>query len=563
MLENQNRDKYLEKSGNKVPGEYYNPVIRKTEENLPASKDSETSSEKTEIDSQEIIEKERSSNEEGSEDVAPMKIEVSKAVEEPAIHTSQDKEFTMHDDSKKYQAIYENHFEKRSRKRGSKAKIQDTGLDDLPISSDLCPTRTGKTEYDQVKYMFIRDLGEEYSTHSMESLALEYQKRFPDAEKDRVLYDAVSTHGYTHDVHLHSMEAVDKFYSLALVVVNEKHRGRSTEGGAGFRTYIRSVSSVEYCPYRDLFNGTYLVCCKVRAEKSTVEIQLTHLDFSQYKGYEMLHDHYIWSHDVEDVEHFQHIDNDSQDCEKLTPDDFDSGYWKGNGKKYEWTLNNCPLPYLSNKQINDCVETKYQKHVYIIGDSHMRYFSCFLHIYSNTSSPADYKMWFTKYVEDLNNTLKQELHDEISLLRDIDPVLILFDNNAWDMLVKGYLTHLAKFKSTLSQIQKIQDIHPNIQILFQQTPTVPDKVHITDLNTHHGGVYVRNNYKTALLNYNACSLLETLDIRCVPAFQMALPFLNKFEWRCKKFHILCGDENEIRGFVGHAASHLMLGKVCL
>ena len=69
------------------------------------------------------------------------------------------------------------------------------------------------------------------------------------------------------------------------VVIQETVQNEFTSGGSSFRTEVNGENSKVLCPYRDYFNGTYLICCDVVEQHTVVTLMHEHFNFSAYEAY--------------------------------------------------------------------------------------------------------------------------------------------------------------------------------------------------------------------------------------------------------------------------------------
>ena len=69
------------------------------------------------------------------------------------------------------------------------------------------------------------------------------------------------------------------------LLIQETQSGVPTWGGSSFRTELSGDNSRVMCPYRDYFNGTYLICCDVVEQVSVVKLIHEHFNFSAYEAY--------------------------------------------------------------------------------------------------------------------------------------------------------------------------------------------------------------------------------------------------------------------------------------
>ena len=91
---------------------------------------------------------------------------------------------------------------------------------------------------------------------------------------------SLSGDGYTFNVTMvDGMPTTEGIF----IMIDEYCDGRPTNGGSGFRT-VSSHVSADLCPYRDVFNGTYLVWCPpmVFGERRDITVTLEYVNFAAY-----------------------------------------------------------------------------------------------------------------------------------------------------------------------------------------------------------------------------------------------------------------------------------------
>ena len=69
---------------------------------------------------------------------------------------------------------------------------------------------------------------------------------------------------------------------IVQIHIQETQSGVPTWGGSSFRTELFGNNSRVMCPYRDFFNGTYLICCDVVEPNSLVKLIHEHYNFSAF-----------------------------------------------------------------------------------------------------------------------------------------------------------------------------------------------------------------------------------------------------------------------------------------
>ena len=65
-----------------------------------------------------------------------------------------------------------------------------------------------------------------------------------------------------------------------IITIQETFMGTPTLGGSSFTTYQDSEHTRDYCPIRDLFNGTYLARCTVHEDMTQIEGILHFVNFA-------------------------------------------------------------------------------------------------------------------------------------------------------------------------------------------------------------------------------------------------------------------------------------------
>ena len=143
---------------------------------------------------------------------------------------------------------------------------------------DMCAKLDGETEFSQLQYVVDKYLSkEEQDKLTFEEKIQKYDVKSHSDRRFRLSREEVKNL-YTYDVKSR-MSSGDGFQILTLMI-HEKINGTPTEGGTNFRTHLEAPSTVDLCPYKDFFNGVYLICCKIRQERTQVTVKLMYVNFT-------------------------------------------------------------------------------------------------------------------------------------------------------------------------------------------------------------------------------------------------------------------------------------------
>jgi len=430
-----------------------------------------------------------------------------------------------------------------------------------------CAKPDGESQYKQLRTFFIRSLGPTYADLDIVQLARLYPLNKTSTMKKGhpPMNDSLYTYNISHKV----IRLSDRPQAVVIITVVEFRSANLTQGGSGFQTFVQSSSTTEECPYKDFFNGTYVICCYIRENNSSINIELQHADFSMFKGYRPISKRHIWNRLLTNITYLSPIYAADDTCrEKRFSGNASNGYWVKLQQKWNWVIDACVMPFFSYQQLYECTQHKYEGNVQLIGDSHIRYLFYYLVQMSDKQPHLIKRQNKTINMEDGNFTLawadtidthRKALQAYVSRATGSSRLLIL-DNGPWEMMQRGYVNHIRRFDTIVTMLRNILEKLPNTSIVWQESPTLPEFVYNKDIGS---GNFVQNNYMIMSMNYNACSQLKNIGVHCIPSFHMAYPWYTQLPERCGGTHILCRkNDYQVENFIGFSAVHYMLHTVC-
>ena len=181
-----------------------------------------------------------------------------------------------------------------------------------------------------------------------------------------------------------------------------------TQGGSSFRITATSDLHKQSCPVKDYLNGTYLACCSIdktqKIDKYTIRASIQFAEFKAFSTDYLSTDHELYTRDF-DVQK-NHHEKRHPKCKHSNSVKFDTGYWKKNSPSDEdysqYILKDsnvkngyCVFNDLDIATLSECLNMKYNHHVTMLGDSHIRY--AFLRL---VNLPTGLKIMYKKIQED-------------------------------------------------------------------------------------------------------------------------------------------------------------------
>lgn len=149
----------------------------------------------------------------------------------------------------------------------------------VEVQSEDCPQLDGEEEFKQ----FLR-----FNEYRIDAVG---EHLSPEEIASRVAIDSLEnprwlqlTPDLNHRIEKELVTSDSGRYRLR-IILEEMGNGQITWGGSSFRTELQGLNSKVMCPYRDFFNGTYLICCEVVENISQLRLTHEHFNFSAYEAY--------------------------------------------------------------------------------------------------------------------------------------------------------------------------------------------------------------------------------------------------------------------------------------
>ena len=187
---------------------------------------------------------------------------------------------------------------------------------------------------------------------------------------------------------------LDRHTELVRVVIREYKDYVASHGGSGFRVIASSELHKQICPMKDYLNGTYLACCSVdktqNIDQYEINVSIQFAEFTAFGGNYVSSDQPISSHLIDVQQHNK--TNIYQKCDNMNSVNIDYGYWKKyspSDQQYSQYIvrvtsaqdGYCAVHDLQEEMLTECFDTKYNYHITMMGDSHIRFgflrLSCF------------------------------------------------------------------------------------------------------------------------------------------------------------------------------------------
>ena len=354
------------------------------------------------------------------------------------------------------------------------------------------------------------------------------------------------------------------------ITLVERNNNKLTSGGSTFKTDVTSKVSKASCPFRDYFNGTYLICCSLAHQYSTIKISHQHFNFTAYELFLGSLDHVttdprkinkvVWEKIIGLPGELNTIDESQTKC-KSTATYKKDGHWiYMNDKYWKWVVDGCSFGFAPSPKIRECFEEKFNNHFMAIGESHVR------DVFTYMSRIIDEK--FT-HMERLNFDLRFKLfwfrwetnffvlekHLRMMFMATTDgqdpPPVIIISVGEWPIVSRPIGDYLLSMTDIIKLLYALQQ--RGTTIIWQEMIAVKN---IAATNKP-------SNDLIAALNYFICSRLEDLGIPCIPYWKYTMPWTE--ELLCPgKTRTMCYDQ----GFLdvlppGHLAAQFIFRTLCL
>ena len=391
---------------------------------------------------------------------------------------------------------------------------------------------------------------------------------------------------------------------VAMFHVKEYRRDAPTQGGASFKITVRGEHTRASCSYKDLFNGSYLVCCVLREYRNVIWITLKNVNFLAYRLF-YSHNRVIGKFTV--LSSRPNVDRYG----KLIPEDEflryegptrnriacyrDPEYWLKNADHdWRYVRNNKLLKHMTRTKVNECIDNKYNGQLIVNGDSHIRfeYFyinmkirgfkkgpeyqkiknvkTDFLVVIQNSSfHMSTYEYWFLKHLTwfhmnhpqtikhmyETNNYSSYENNEPyfVEPVSDERKALLLLDSGTWDLAFNNSAVYISNFYNIKEMLGKLKEQN-NYEMIWQNIPAWGQLM-------EHNGYRHTNTYVNAALNAWQASQLRTLGIPIINFWKMSLPFQDCCVDPCS-CHYLCQHDGKWIGYPGAEAAYDFLLTMC-
>ena len=158
----------------------------------------------------------------------------------------------------------------------SEANLKNLGANEFEVPThavivqSMCPKLDGKSEFQQLRTMIKMAI---HKHNLMNTTFLQMIRMFNSTVRNpyaRLTAEDMAPQQYNYAIDMHLTKLpLQKMY-MAIIHVKEKRKNKLTEGGSAFRTSVVGPSTVSRCPYKDFFNGSYLICCEIREKMSEI-----------------------------------------------------------------------------------------------------------------------------------------------------------------------------------------------------------------------------------------------------------------------------------------------------
>ena len=276
---------------------------------------------------------------------------------------------------------------------GRLPKVFDLTNGVMPDIEDLdsCPTLSGQEELRQLGMFWMRYIGlQPTGRYTIEKLATLVSGLYVE---NPGLFSRPVPLTYEFD---RSLEHTNEQITMRFVLTEKTANGQLTNGGSSFRAMTKGKTSKAMCPYRDYFNGTYLICCSVVEDMAELSIVHEYGNFSAFEAFvetsaqvSKRNDTVIWREVLTLPKHYSltnngPIMNDLKDsyghetrCARVDYSD-PSGHWMLIDGMWKWVVDGCRFFYMRTVDTQECMTKKFNKQLFVIGDYHMRNFFYYL-----------------------------------------------------------------------------------------------------------------------------------------------------------------------------------------
>ena len=352
------------------------------------------------------------------------------------------------------------------------------------------------------------------------------------------------------------------------------------------------------CPYRDYFNGTYLLCCNVVEDYSVLTILHEYSNFAAYEVYAPTNNQrskrnatIIWQEPLTVPKHYSTIDaspiitssdtsyGQSENCERV---DYGhtNGHWIKRDEMWKWVVDGCRFLYMRTVDVQECFYSRYFNEFYAFGDYHIRNlfyyiikelaptFDQFYPIHNNIDINKFHFKWSTTtyvledFLEDFLISLDDGVNNNGTLggrktnfeAEFYEQKLLIFDLGIWPILSRPIADYVLAIDNIAIVLKKIVD--RGTTVVFQDTPATPNNTYTNKPNP--------SNQLYAALNYFACTKLKAVGVHCAPNWRYTMPWINDLVCTSKT-QTMCFDDDTQSFKVtppGHVTTQYILSTAC-
>jgi hypothetical protein len=341
-------------------------------------------------------------------------------------------------------------------------------------------------------------------------------------------------------------------------------------GGAGFHTVALGQTTVTYCPYMDLHNGSYAVLCPLYEQCVNVTSHLLHIDYVAY---------------APNIRHSplnrliiakQVCSTNRKGTEFRFPKRVDV-YWErrqDDNRTFPWQLRAHNMDtVMDTSKLAWCVQRP-NTTFYLIGDSHVRNIAYYVSRLNNVSlqnitqkSQVNFKLgnvvfFFTKYITfnvvkktcRLLSEMQLKLQKNRANGRSKSDLTLVMDVGTWDLTGRNLsyfaTTALPAFRAGITDMRD-RGLLDGIRVVLLNIPPLPLW---TDV------VRQRNPMDTAVGNLLLEQVVQHFNFTLVNYFGAVRPLIN--ESAPSDHHYLKVNNTGIYGHVGTAIANHILRLLC-
>ena len=391
---------------------------------------------------------------------------------------------------------------------------------------------------------------------------------------------------------------------VAMFHVKEYYKLALTQGGATFKVTVRGSHTKSSCSYRDLFTGSYVICCVLHEYQNVVWITLKNVNFLAYRLY-YSHNRILGKFTIEgehpSVDTYGRIIEDDQfnsHSEKVYNVRTcyrDRDYWLRNADHdWRYVKDNKLLTHLSRDQVNNCIDNKYNGQLIVNGDSHARFEYFFINteirghpktrdyqvikektdflvmIRNSSFHMSTYKHVFLKHLkwlyinhpqsilrmrgsDDYSSYILQEKYPDDLQTNDHRKALLMLDSGTWDLAFNNSALYISNFYAIKSVLNDLKEQN-KYEMIWQ---SIPPWAHAME----HNGYRHTNTFMNGAVNSWVAEQLKDVQIPMLNIWKMALPFQDSSVSPCG-CHYLCQSEGQWVGYPGAEAAYDFLLTAC-